>query len=281
MTLTELMVAGLLIGFTLAVVGELVSLNTFASTKLTNKVDGQVGCSRACRAIAENVRQARIIGNVYGRENRNSFPDTTNANDPSNLAPEGGWPTSPWPQPPYVLDGQTLILQLPVYYSHTDSNNPLNGFPLRLKKDQITTGVPAYSMEYVDTVVYKVIADSAADASGQYILQVARFSGRPKIDNCTLRPAINPPQTILKGIVGPITTGSGSAMPTVFRYLSSPVAIAALATPTDAQVNTLAGVSVDIEAQVPNSNNGANKEITTVHHESFIKAAKNLRLSNE
>jgi type II secretory pathway pseudopilin PulG len=109
MTIVELLVSILLMGTTFAVIGELVVLNTFASTRLTNAVDGEVGCSRAIRRISEDVRSARIIGNVYAAYAvQNQFPDMNAGSiDPYNSVPPlGGWPsTAFWPSIPYKARG--------------------------------------------------------------------------------------------------------------------------------------------------------------------------------
>jgi hypothetical protein len=276
LTITELVVSAILIGYTLAVIGELVSLNTYASTKLTNKVDGQVGCSRAIRRIGEDVRMGRMIGNIYSISNHGTFPDISNPNDPSNLAPIGGWPSSPWPAQPYQLGPQTLIIQQPaVFQDPINSQNPLNGFPLRLSKDSIASGVPSYPMEYVDTVVYQIVPDSSN--LGQFILQVARFSGSPTIAGSTLRPPLNAPQTVLTGIVGPMDPSNTNA-PAVFQYLNSSTGSTVITSPTTAQA---VGVSVNIEARVPSTTTGANLEITAGHIEFYLRTSRNLRLTNE
>ncbi len=277
LTLTELVVSALLIGFTLAAVGELASLNTYASTKLMHKVDGQVGCSRAVRRICEDIRQARILGNIYGITNQNYYPDTANGADPSNTPPSGGWPASPWPQPPYQLGPQTLIIQQPVLFQDpNNAQNPMNGFPLVLPQSSIASNVPPYAMEYVDTLVYQLVPDSAT--TGQYVLQVARFSGNPTISGTTLRPSLNPPQTVLTGIVGPIDPANPNG-PAIFQYLNTANGSTA---PTKIPTGgSSLGVSINIEAQVPSTNQGANLELTSAHAEAFMRASRNLRLTND
>jgi hypothetical protein len=272
-------VSAILIGFSLAAIGELASLNTYASTKLMHKVDGQIGCSRTIRRICEDVRQARMLGNIYGISNQNSYPDIGNSADPSNTPPIGGWPASPWPQPPYQLGPRTLIIQQPVLFQDPNNpQNPLNGFPLTLPQGSIasgTPGVPPYSMEYVDTLVYQLIPDSST--AGQYILQVARFSGNPAISGTTLRTPLNPPQTVLTGIVGPMDPADPNG-PSIFQYLNTSIGNSVIKNPSG---GSSLGVSVNIEAQVPSTNQGVNLEITSAHAESYIRASRNLRLTND
>lgn len=283
-TITELAVSTILIGFSLAVIGELVVLNTFASTKLTNKIDGQVGCSRAIRRISEDIRQGRAIGNIYSLTARNSFPDNSaSSNDPFVMPPPEGFPTSPWPAIPYKLGPQTLIIQQPVYFDDPNNlNNPKNGFPLRLATGSITASppVPSYPMEYVDTIVYQLIPDSEPNTQGQFILQIARFSGRPAVTGTKLRQPLNPPQTVLKGIVGPMDP-SNPGVPVVFQYLRSPKEQTPLSAPDPGETMGLTGVSINFEVKMPNSNVGANQEIAGGHAEAYLKNGRFVRLIND
>lgn len=279
MTITELVVTSAMIGLTLAAVGELVAANTFASTKLTNKIDGQVGTGRAIRRISEDVRHARVIGNVYSTSNRHLVPDSSSDIDPFNVAPSGGWPGAPWPSTPYVLGPRTLIIQQPILYEdETNQDNPVNGFPLRLQQDSMSAGVPKYTTESVYLVVYQVVPDP--EVSNQYLLQVARFTGSPNITGLKFKDPINPPQTILKGIVGP-NDDSSPGGPAVFQYLNSANGSTVIKSPIAAEALGLVGVSINIEAQVPAANQGANLEVSAVHAEAFIRASKNLKVTND
>jgi hypothetical protein len=308
MTITELLVSVILIGMTSAVIGELVVVNTYASTKLTNTIDGEVGCSRAVRRISEDVRSARIIGNIYAvYRNQNQFPDNSAASvDPYNVVPPiGGWPAS-WTQTPpaipYKLGPQTLILQLPVYYQDpTNQTNPLNGIPLILPASSLVagtppTGVPTSGLEYVDTVVYQIVPDTVN--IGTYQLQVARFAanipnppGVPNISgvpNSLLRPPLNPPQTVLIGIVGPMNPADGTNQPSIFQYLTSPVGNAPplgnappqITVPFPVEPPQIVGVSINVEVQVPANNTGANVHIAPAHVESYMRASQYLKQTN-
>lgn len=274
--------ASVLVGFALSVVGELVVLNTFASTKLTNKTDGQIGCSRAMRRIAEDIRQARIIGNIYSTNGSNNYASGTDpGQDLSIRPPTGGFPASPWPAVPYKLGPQTLIIQQPVLYSDSsNSANPLNGFPVRLLPGSISTTptVPVVAMECVDTLIYQLLPDS--DVAGQYILQVARFPGSQTVLGNKRKPALNPPQTVVKGIVGPMDPASPGP-PAIFQYLTSPNETTPISTPTALQASTITGVSVKLEVKIPNSLNGANPEIAAEHVEAYLKNSRHLRIIND
>lgn len=280
LTLTELVVSSVLMGFTLAAIGELVVLNTFASTKLTNKVDGQLGCSRAVRRITEDVRHSKLIGNNFSTVQKNVFPDTSSGIDIfSSTVPAGGWPQTPWNPPPYVLGPRTLILQQPVLFDDGTDFNPLNGFPLKTVNNSVSTGVPAQTIECLDTVIYQILPDP--DHTDMFVLQLIRIPGKSSVSGAKLKPVINPPQTLLTGIVGPIDPNATGAGPCVFEYLRSPADTTAVKVPTTADVSSLRGVSINIEAQVPNSKEGRNLEITASHAEAFIRSSKYLKLVSD
>ena len=295
MTITELLVSAVLMATTFAVIGELVVLNTYASTKLTNTVDGQVGCSRAVRRLSEDVRSARIIGNIYAAyAAQNQFPDMTAGSlDPYYAAPPlGGWPsTGSWPAIPYKLGPQTLILQLPAYYQNpSNTSDPKNGLPLLLPANSLGSGIPISAMEYVDTIVYQLVPDTAN--VGTYQLQVARFSGYPTVAtssgvNAALRAPINPPQTVLVGIIGPMNPADGTNKPSIFQYLTNPPIAGnsppVLLTPPPPSTNPptqIVGVSINIEVQTPASNIGTNVQIAPAHVESYMRASRYLKQTN-
>jgi hypothetical protein len=135
-------------------------------------------------------------------------------------------------------------------------------------------------MEYVDTIVYQLVPDPDPQAHGQYLLQVARFSGFPLINNCKLRPAINPPQTVLRGIVGPIDAAY-SGVPSIFQYLGTPQEAAPVSTPNSQQTASTCGVSINLEVKSTNSSTGANQDIASAHAEAFPRSGRFLRLNND
>ena len=110
MSVVELMVSALLMGLTMAAVGELVVMNTYSATRLTNATDGQYGCSRAIRRIGEDVRMASAIV-------------------ASQCTP------------------QILVLQQPVCLNDPTSN--LNGFPLLTASQNQTACVDTITYQVV------------------------------------------------------------------------------------------------------------------------------------
>ncbi|MBI4532776.1 MAG: hypothetical protein HY711_02420 [Candidatus Melainabacteria bacterium] len=92
----------------------------------------------------------------------------------------------------------------------------------------------------MDTVVYQVVRDP--DKTGEFMLQVSGFPGNPS----SLQLRANPPQNILKGIVGPMDRATG--LPKVFQYLDK---YDPSGTPQDTvagnQISNFTGVVVNFE----------------------------------
>ena len=146
-------------------------------------------------------------------------------------------------------------------------------------------------MEYVDTVVYQLVPDPVN--TGTYQLQVARFSGNPAVPTSSgvpssLRAPLNPPQTILVGIIGPINPADGTNKPSIFQYLTNPPMIVnsppVLLTPPPPLTTPptqILGVSVNVEVQTPANGNGANVQIVPAHAETYMRASRYLKQTNQ
>jgi prepilin-type N-terminal cleavage/methylation domain-containing protein len=309
-TLTEMIVTSLLLGLTIAAIGEVAVMSTFATTKMTNSVDCLSASRVAADRIASDVRSARAFGDFYAAPaNRAQFPGDTNNPLYGSQPPSGGWPTAPWTTPPYVLNAQTLIIQQPVLfldptndptspsYAPSASVNPRNGFPMMVKQGALNGGtVPAVNVENLDTVVYQVVADP--EKSGQFLLQMARFPGAqltakpPETVTSSYKIAINPPQTILKGIIGPkdpANAGNSTALPSVFRYYTNSTTIAPPQlipiNQLTANISNIRGVATDFEVFRPDSsstttNTAVNPAVLGLHSEAFTRANTNASLSN-
>jgi len=227
MTLIEMVVSVGIVGIAAAGIVGLVMLNNISSHRLFNKVDNLNQARQIVERIGKDIRMARNVGDVYGAtivlspgppqvdgtEGTNSFPLMAplgkNPFYGAGQTPAGGWPLAPWPIRPYQLSPRTLLVQIPVFDA--------NGFPTRVAAGNGNPPV-ASDQDNVDTLVYQVIPDpafvSAPDKPQEYLLQVAGFPGNPS----SLKIASNPPQTILKGIIGPIDPASGQ--PKIFQYLN-------------------------------------------------------------
>lgn len=244
-SITELLVGTLLLSGTLAVLAEFMSGLTIASAKMNNHFEAQTSLRYAIGRIKNDVRAARIIGDSYSIVPSTSFPGS--GNWLYGTPPFGGWPVK-WGPTPYQLDAQTLVLQVPALLSNP-GNDGLNGFPLKIKSDTSVNGVIASAeFEDLDTIVYKLVPDETQKQV--YTLQVAMFPG-----SYNQGKAINPPQTLVKGVIGPTNSANGG-IPEVFSYISNTAAPQLVKSPTSPE--QISGVRVDIEVKRPvNSTEGS------------------------
>ncbi len=260
-SLTELLIGTLLMGVTLAVLAEFMAGLTTASAKLTNQFDAQLVLRNAITRIRADVRAARSIGDCYSTVPSNTFPGP--GNWLYQTPPSGGWPID-WGSTPYQLNAQTLVLQVPAVHDGITGDG-LNGFPLKISSQTLVNGMPAPSdMEDLDTIVYKVIQDPTNSSVAS--LQVAVFPGFAHAGK-----GINPPQTLVRGIIGP-KTGSGTGIPDVFSYLEKNPAFQTNKNPTDpSKIN---GVRIDLEVRRPiSSAEGSSKfqKNASAHAEVFSR----------
>lgn len=276
-SLIELLVTMGIVALSLTVLSELAVMVTSASIKTTNKVDGLIAARTAINRITADIRHARGVGDAYGvGSDRFTFPATTNPKHGSlygSSPPTGGWPPPPWT--PMTLSGTVLVLQIPVTYEDAGNpNNKANGMPLMLPHDHFRAGVPPTNMENLDTVVYEVIPDSTRP--GEYLLQVARFPGE-QISQVPSKamPAINPPQTILKGLVGPKSNSDASM--SVFTYLApqnAPMPFSKVA-PLSVNPDSIRGVGIDLEIKntglTAAQGDGNAPQVIGIHAEAFMR----------
>lgn len=284
-SLVEVLVTVSLLGLFMGVLTQLAVTLTTASIKIGNRVDGQGAARIAMNRILADVRQARSIGDYYGAGGR--FPATTNPIYGST-PPVGGWPTAPW-NPNMTLSEQVLVLQIPVFYQ--DKLNPdtailgggpnnYNGFPTMLT---ISPGNPSLNVENLDTVVYQVVEDQ--QRPGEYVIQVARFPGAPidSLNSISAGP-INPPQTILKGLVGP-KTATSTTIPSVFTYLGRSKGAGPYKQIVPNAGNLAAGVGIDLEIKKTgvDATVGPTKfpEYFGIHQEAYMASNNNMTLNND
>ncbi len=275
-SLVELLVTLSIVMISMAALSEMAVLMTRASVTTTNKVDGLAAARFAINRISSDVRQARAVGDSYGTgAERVRFPAVTNPKYGSlfGTAPTAG---TNWPPPPWTLSDSVLVLQIPVLYE--DPNNPsnlANGMPLMLPMDHFRAGVPPVNMENFDTVVYQIVPDP--DRLGEFLLQVARFPGEQirQVPSKAVA-AINPPQTILKGLTGPTTTASGS-LPSVFSYLAPQLSSVPFTSVSPSTVNPDAIRGVGVDLQIKNTGltaqqgDGNYPQFVGIHAESFMR----------
>lgn len=247
MSLLEMLVSVSIVSLVSAGIAGLVMLNGMASTRLSSKTDDVNAARNAMERISKDVRMARNIGGVFGApvllavgppeiwgtEPSDEFPSTSNPLYGAGQQPPGGWPSDPWPAKPYKLGARTLIVQIPVFDA--------NGFPTMIRAGTGNPVTPVNS-DNLDTLVYQVLPDPSAP--GEYMMQIAGIPGSPT----SLKMMTNPPQTILKGIVGPKDPETGEVV--CFQYLDrtdpSGTPITSLTIP---QLGNVTGVIVVVEVK--------------------------------
>lgn len=282
-SILEMVVAIAILTGSLAVFSELATLLTIGSLTTTNKVEGLAAARTAMNRIAADVRQARAIGDCYADNStaRLQFPAATNPIYGTYYGappPIPSWPIYPWNMT-MKLSSTILILQVPVTYENPGS--PVDGMPLTLT---IAQGAkPPIKMENLDTIVYEVVPDDSRP--GQYLIQVARFPGQPIAGLTTsANRRINPPQTILKGLVGPSLRSSGSNIPSVFTFLPRFNSGPPVVTPTALDIDSIGGVGIDIEIKNTgldgNQGDGRFPQIMGFHSEAFMRSNRNMTLNN-
>lgn len=289
-SLLELLIVALIFSLAIAVIGELVVLITMSSVKVTNQADALAASKSVIERISNDVRQARAIGDYYGSGgNRLTFPSARNPIYAGGRTPAGGWPGGNWSYP-MELGSSTLILQIPVFYKGTSATP---GFPIMLPKGHYSYPTdPMFNVENLDTVVYQVVPDP--DRIGEFMLQVAVFPGvdLPALGPCA-RTSINPPQTILKGLIGPRATDDPTGNPAVFSYLSRPLKpyggtdsasrFDRLSFPiAPISADKILGVAVDLEIKKTNMKTGDGRYPQTlgIHSESYMRSNRSMEFRN-
>lgn len=265
-SLTELMVSSILLGVSLAVVAELMSLAVLADTKLNKQFDAQTALRIALSRIKQDVRIAKKV--VY------STPEF----------------------PGEVSNAQTLILHLPVYfldkkndprsteYVQSAPQNPLNGIPLWGRNFNVPS---EKQISGYDAVMYKIVRNTEQANSNDFKIEVSqRYQINAVLDSSSShRQEIYPPETLAKGIIGPLAVDAGpDSVPKVFTFLSyrqdpanadipkvSLIQESLLA----AQIDGTAGIGIDLEIRKTLSSASevqlASESVRASHTEVFLK----------
>lgn len=291
-SITELCISILILGVSMGVVGELAVLVTQGTVKTTNKTNSLSSGRLALDRICSDIRRSRAIGDYYGTgSNRLSFPATalgTGSGNPiyGSSAPNGGWPGAPWTVP-MMLSDSTLIIQTPVTFDSTVAaptafSKTYDGFPLIIKKGTLGAGLPAANVENLDTTVYMVVPNTKR--LGEFQIQVARFPGAP-VTGLSRHSPINPPETILNGLVGP--TNVSSTVPSVFSYYkrsSSSTVPVKITAPTANDIDDIVGIGIDIEVKNTglkvDQGDGRFPEYFGIHTEAFMRSARDATMNN-
>jgi len=304
-SITELVTSMLIFAVSVAMIGEISVLSTKGTIKTSNTSDAAARVRNALNRIANDVRQARALGDFYGiGSGRIQFPSPSNPIYTNGRQPFGGWPAAPWSSP-MILNETTLIVQSPVVFLNP-VNDPSstqyqsgatfdqsNGMPLMLPKGNFGSDIdPPCNMENLDTVVYSVVPD--VTRPGEFLLQVARFPGAEIINlnntKCSYKGVINPPQTLLQGIVGPKAPGAlATDPPRIFSYLrrnrkptKPPETYSATAVDSNSIVD-VQGVAIDVEVRgtgLSSNSTSSNDQFLGLHEESFMRFNSHSVLNN-
>lgn len=230
-TMVETLVNATIISFVALAMMSVLLMNYKTSAKVTS-IQDNVSAVRAIKdRIGTDVREGRALGDVFGKAITNTavvpnltytigsdrFPEATR-----NPIYGGTLPFTPanWPTPPWRLSNTCLIVQIPVLDNHADSaqlhalDTAKTGWPTMIPSGWSGGGPPADgNQDNVETHVYMIVPDT--DNPGEWQMQLATYGGMAV-------PGYNPqlhtrgPQTILKGIIGPLDE---SGQPKVFQFI--------------------------------------------------------------
>lgn len=267
-SLTELLVGSILLGASLGVVAELMSLCVLANSKLFKQFDAQVGVHAALERLKRDVRAAdKVCSSLDGEE------------------------LAEFNQQQKNLGASTLVLRIPIYYLSKANDSTDLSYDSAAAQDPFN-GFKIYG-HYV--VVYEVVPDP--DKPNEFML-MSSVRRLPKDDsfntdartswfaeNSSFRPKIDQ-QVIVKGIVGPLGTGeSSSVTPKVFSYVArnpnvqNRLDFLREGVLVDSQlVNGISMVSVDLEVKRGDSGSteavGSADKVVGVHSEIFIRSSE-------
>jgi len=258
-----MLVSIVLFSFTMLAVTEMTLLVTKGSVKVSNTAEGLNAARVAINRINHDVRLAKMVGVA----SQQVLP-----------TPAAGFPGPPWNQNLNLSDS-VLLLQIPVFYDDLqDSTNPFNGMPIMVQQKLGSADTPS-NMENFDVVVYQVVPDP--DRQSEFLLQVARFPGKlPPALKSNQYEAINPPRTILRGLIGPFSKTSTS-LPSIFSYMGKLTATAPYAKCDPSKV-IVSGVAVDLEIKNTGTQTGDGPYTRQLglHSQTYLRANKNMTLNN-
>ncbi len=234
MSLVEMLATILIMGMVATAITEITVTQNVVAFRTFNKIDALTNARRVASFIERDIHNACFVG------------------DQSNTNP------NIYPGPPvYTLNGQTLILQLPIFYSPAATGG-IPAIPTQVTNTNTVTvnGKPySYNSTYwnVDTVIYQVVGDTSRPGTGQFVLQKTVYPG---IHNANYESApVASSQSILAGIVGPQdltqpTDGTaGTSPPAVFGYFSkqAPIYSSNFQPGTQPDASNINGVSINLE----------------------------------
>lgn len=211
-------------------------MNTVVQTKSGNMLDAANAARVAIERIGKDAREGRTLGDVYGTrvpldnlvpptlgtQGTDYFPSDDNPIYGASQTPPGGnwpatWATHAVPAPGrYQLSNQCLIIQVPVYDN--------NGWPTQIAVGQGNPAVTAAmgNQANVETHIYYLIPDPVT--AGEWQLQYFVAPGMAAPGYVPAEHTFGP-QTIVKGIVGPLAinpppNSPNPAAPSVFQFIA-------------------------------------------------------------
>lgn len=285
-TITELLVATVLIGISMAALGEIMGLMTILAGRVNNRASALDSARMAVSRISADIRATRAFGDSYAglTIDRFQFPSGTNP-----IYGPSGIPVS---NAPYKLSSHTLILQCPVFYNGPASDpvsSKYNIFPMAFNSGDTTSPpisvpAPAESKENLDTVIYDVVQDGA---TGEFLLEMRRYPGAyisslpTGMQPSSYKNLINDPaQRLASGITGP-KSKTGSLFPVTFKYFSKDTTGKTIQIDPDQfesnplLVSSITGVGINLELNKPDSANVSNtlqKQQLGIHTEAFTRS---------
>lgn len=290
-TLTELLVTSVLLGISMAAIGDVMGLMTLMAGRVNNRATVIDSERLIVSRIAGDVRSARKFGDSYGPlAERYLFPSSDN--------PIYGAGKISVNNSPYSLSSHTLIVQMPTFYtgpSGDAASEKYNVFPMAFKSGDTTTApiaapAPAagVKVENLETIVYDVVPSTV---SGKWDIVMKRFPGATITSFPTgMQPSTykqyidTPAQTIATGITGPLSR-SGDPFPVVFQYLSkSSTGKITRLDPASLNVagivDTISGVGINIEMKKPETNPQptTNDQQIGLHSEVFTRTNSGVML---
>lgn len=253
-TLTELLVASVLLGVSMAALGEVMGFMTLMAGRFSNKssvIDSQrVIVSR----IAADVRAARRFGDSFANlGERYQFPSSSNPlYGAGKIVVDGS---------PYYLSSHTLVIQAPTFYKGPDSiSAKYDPFPIAFRPTDTTVAPvqappPSKKCENLETIIYDVVPSTV---SQRWDLVMKRFPGASiNTFPAGIPPSVpksivdSPPQKIGIGITGPLSR-TGDPYPVVFEYYARGITgkitrIDPSSLSNPGVVDTIIGVGINLE----------------------------------
>lgn len=204
----------------------LLLVNFKTAAKVSNVQDTLSAVRMIKERIGHDVRQGRALGDVYGVDKVDAktgqtyvtgsdiFPGSHNPiyGNQHPATPEG------WSAPPWQLNNQTLVVQVPITDDHNDAAGKhgvagaAQGWPTMIPAG---LGNPKClsNQDNVETHIYRIVPDP--QHADEWQMQFASVGGYA-VGGYSPGAHTYGPETILTGIIGPLDT---NGQPKVFQFV--------------------------------------------------------------